>query len=177
MSAVPEWVRAQLRPGEEVVWWARPSLVGLVPILASTLFGVAFVVVTSTYGYQQPSVLSLTGTPALLVALGGVLLESARRFVKLRFTTYVITRERFYAITSFLETNARGVPLARMTSVALRQGLAGRLFGFWSATLGVYGEGRGVVQVLAIRDGEGLLREASEGQRRGANAAWLLRGD
>lgn len=176
MSApVPAWVLPHLRPGETPRWWGRPSLVGLVPIAASLLAGVAYLVATQRLGLEEPG--PLQGTAALVVALAGLLAEAARRFTRLRFTTFVVTDERFYAITTFLATDVRAVPFSRVSHVALRQGPAGALLGFWSARIGVTGEEKGALRVPAIRDGESLLREVLEGQRRGADAAWLLRGD
>lgn len=165
-----------LRPDERVLWQARPSLVGLVPILVSTALGLAGIVVSAWLGIEEPGAL-LRGTPAFVIAVGGVLVETTRRFVKLRFTTFVVTDQRFYAITTFLETDARSLPLSRATHVSVRQGLAGRLLGFWSACVTGYGRRERGFDIPAIRDGEGLLRELGGGMRRGANVAWLRRGD
>lgn len=168
-------VAAHLRPGERVLWTARPSLIGLLPILAYALAGVAGILVSAYLGFEEPGAI-LAGSAGLVLAVGGVLVESVRRFIRLKFTVFVVTDERFYAITSFLETNVRSVPLARATRVSLRQGLAGRVLGFWNARIGTYGEGARGLDIPAIRDGEGLLREVSAGMRRGANVGWL-RGD
>ena len=172
---IPEWVLPHLRPGETPVWWARPSLVGLVPIVASALAGGTYLVVAQALGIQEPG--PFQGAPALALAVLGLVAEFARKFTRLRFTTFVVTDERFYAITTFLATDVRSVPLSRISHVALRQGLAGTLLGFWSARIGVTAEEGAALSLPAIRDGERLLREVAEGQRRGANAAWLLRGD
>lgn len=175
MSIADELARLHVRPGETVLWSARPSLVGLVPILASMLAAILGLALSTIYGLQTPSLLA--GAPALVLAIGGIFVETARRFVRLRFTTFVVTDARVYSITSFLETNARSIPLSRATHVSLRQGLAGRVFGFWSARISTYGEGGRALEIPAIRDGGGLLREMSAGMRRGANVAWLRRGD
>jgi uncharacterized membrane protein YdbT with pleckstrin-like domain len=143
--------------------------------VASLLAGAAYLVATQTLGLEEPG--PFQGAPALLLAVAGLVAEFARRFTQLRFTTFVVTGERFYAITTFLTTDVRSVPFSRVSQVSLRQGLAGRLLGFWSARIGVTGEEKGALRVPAIRDGERLLREVLEGQRRGADAAWLLRGD
>lgn len=174
-DAAPAWVRAHLRPDERVRWWARPSLVGIVPILASSVAAVSYLVASVLFDLEQPGL--LTGAPALLLAAAGILVEFVRRFVKLRYTGYVVTDDRLYEITSFLTTNARSIPLSKATHVAVRQGLFGRLFGYWSARVSGYKSEAGAVELPAIRDGEGLLREASAGLRRGANVSWLLRGD
>lgn len=168
--------RAHVRPGERVLWWARPSLVGLLPIIAYTVFGIAGLFAASYFGFEEPGTI-LRGTPALLLGVGGVLVETVRRFVRLRFTTFIVTDQRFYAITSFIETNARSVPLSRATQVTLRQGLFGRALGFWHAHVSTYGQGERGLDIPAIRDGQGLLREMGAGQRRGANVAWLRQGD
>lgn len=175
-ARAPPWAEEHLRPGEEVVWWCRPSLYGLAPILASAALGGLLLYLSVRFDVREPGAL-FTGTPALLLAIGGILVEAARKFVRLRYTTFVITRERLYAITTFLTTNARSVPLSRASLVTVRQGPVGRLLGFWTAHVTTYGEGGQRMEVPAIRDGEGLLREASLGMRRGANASWLLRGD
>lgn len=166
---------AQLRPGERVLWTARPSLVGIVPIFAYALAALAGIFVTNYFGIEEPGRI-LRGSAGLVVAVGGILVETGRRFVRLRFTTFIVTDERFYAITSFLETNVRSVPLARATRISLHQGLAGRMLGFWNARIGTYGEGARGLDIPAIRDGEGLLREVGAGMQRGANVGWL-RGD
>lgn len=176
MSLAFELAHTHVRPGEKILWQARPSLVGLLPILlysAAAMFGVG---IGAYYRVEDPTSL-LRGTPALVLAIGGVLAETIRRFIRLRFTTFVLTNERFYAITSFLETNARSVPLSRATSVTIRQSVAGRLFGFWNARIDTYGAGERALDIPAIRDGDGLLRQARAGLRRGANVAWLRRGD
>ncbi|HVM45265.1 MAG TPA: PH domain-containing protein [Candidatus Thermoplasmatota archaeon] len=175
MSALPSWQRAHLRPEERVLWSARPSLVGLIPIIAYAVAAFAALVVMRWFGFEEPGAI-VRGSAGLALAVLGILVEAARRFVRLRFTTFVVTDERFYSITSFLETNVRSVPLARATRVSLRQGLAGRLLGFWNASIATYGEGARALDIPAIRDGEGLLREMSAGLRRGANVGWL-RGD
>lgn len=158
-----------------MLWSARPSLVGLVPIVGYTLLAFVGLGASSYFGFEQPGTI-LRGSAGFALAVIGILVETARRFVRLRFTTFVVTHERFYSITSFLETNVRSVPLGKATRVSLRQGLAGRALGFWSARIGTYGEGASVLDVPAIRDGEGLLREVGAGMRRGANVGWL-RGD
>lgn len=171
----PPWARAHLRPGEEALWWARPSLFGLVPIVLSTLAAGAGVAVSAYYGYERPGL--LTGAPALALAVGGLLLELGRRALRLGFTSYVVTTERVYAITSFLATDVRSVPLSRVSRVVVRQGLAGRALGLWTATVSGYGEARQSLRIPAIRDGRGLLDHASGGMARAANADWLVRGD
>lgn len=176
MSLPYELALRHVRPEETVLWWARPSLVGLVPILAWMVAATAGLVVATAYGLESPSLL-FAGAPALVLAIGGILVETARRFIRLRFTTFLVTEERIYAITSFFETNARSIPLSRATHVSVRQGLAGLVFGFWSARISTYGEGGRALEIPAIRDGDGLLRETSAGMRRGANVAWLRRGD
>lgn len=168
--------RQHVRPGERILWHARPSLVGLLPIFAYAAFAVAGIAVSTYFGIEDPASV-FRGSAALVVAIGGVLVETVRRFIRLRFTTFVVTDQRFYAITSFLETNARSVPLSRATHVALRQGVMGRVFGFWNAHVSTYGKGERGLDIPAIRDGEGLLREMGAGLRRGANVAWLTRGD
>lgn len=168
--------REHIRPGETILWHAQPSLVGIIPILASTAAALAGIFITAYFGIEEPAAI-LRGTPALVLGVAGVLAETARRFVRLKFTTFVVTDQRFYAITTFLETNARSIPLSRATHVAVRQGLAGRALGFWNARISTYGPGERALEIPAIRDGEGLLREASAGLRRGANVAWLTRGD
>lgn len=172
----PAWAESHLRPGEEVLWWTRPSLYGLAPILTSAALGVLVLYLTVRFDVREPGAI-LTGTPAVVLAVGGILVEAARKFVRLRYTTFIITRERIYAITTFLTTNARSVPLSRASLVTVRQGPAGRLLGFWHAHVTTYGDGAQSIAIPAIRDGEGLLRQASAGLRRGANASWLLRGD
>lgn len=167
---------SHVRPGERVLWSARPSLVGLLPILGYAVAAVVGIGVAAYFGFDEPGAL-LTGSAGVVVAVGGVLVETARRYVRLRFTTFVVTDQRFYAITSFLETNVRAIPLARATAVSMRQGLAGKLFGFWHARISTYGEEQTrALDIPAIRDGQGLLREVSAGMRRGANVGWL-RGD
>jgi uncharacterized membrane protein YdbT with pleckstrin-like domain len=150
--------------------------VGLVPIVASLLVGAAYLVATQALGIEEPG--PFQGAPALALAVAGLVAEFVRRFTRLRFTTFVVTDERFYAITTFLTTDVRSVPFSRVSHVSLRRGLTGSLLGFWSARVGVTGgQEKGALRVPAIRDGERLLREVAEGQRRGADAAWLLRGD
>ena len=148
---------------------------GLVPIVASLVGGVGYLVVAQAVGFEEPG--PFRGAPALAIAVVGLAAEFARKFTRLRFTTFVVTSERFYAITTFLTTDVRSVPFSRVSHVSLRQGLAGTLLGFWSARIGVTGEEVGALSIPAIRDGERLLREVAEGQRRGSDAAWLLRGD
>lgn len=170
-----ERARRHVAPGETILWSARPSLIGLVPILAYGLAALAGIIIASYLGVEDPMSV-LRGAPGVALGVLGVLFETMRRFVRLRSTTFVVTDQRFYAITSFFETTARSVPLARATHVSLRQGLAGRVLGFWQARISTYGaEGR-ALDIPAIRDGDGLLRELSAGMRRGANVGWL-RGD
>lgn len=171
----PRWVLTHLRPGENVLWWARPSLAGLVPITASALGGAVLLVVTHRLGIEDPG--PLQGASALVVAALGLLFEFGRRLAQLRFTTFVVTDRHLYSITTFLTTDARSVPLSRVSHVALRQGPFAMLLGLWSARVGLYGEGARHLALPSIRDGDGLLRELSGGQRRGCDAAWLLRGD
>jgi uncharacterized membrane protein YdbT with pleckstrin-like domain len=176
MDAVPALARQHVRPGETVLWHARPSLIGLLPILTYAAAAFVGIGVSTYYGIEDPGAI-FRGSAALTLAVIGVLFESVRRFIRLRFTIFVVTDERFYAITSFFETNARSVPLSRATHVSLRQGVAGRILGFWHAHVSTYGTGARGLDIPAIRDGEGLLREMSAGMRRGANVAWLRRGD
>lgn len=172
----PPWATAHLRPGEAALWWAKPSRFGLAPIGISTLAGALAIGATAYYGVDRPGAL-FTGLPALVLAVGGLLIELGRQVMRLLFASYVITDERLYVITSFIETDVRTVPLARVSRVTLRQGPLARMFGLWTARVAAYGEGRSSVQVQAIRDGDGLLRETSAGMTRSARADWLVRGD
>lgn len=172
----PPWATAHLRPGEAPIWWAKPSRYGLAPIGLSTVAGALAIGVMAYYGVERPGAV-LTGLPALVLAVGGLLLELGRRVMRLLFASYVITDERLYVITSFIETDVRTLPLARVSRVTLRQGPLARLLGLWTARISAYGEARASVRVAAIRDGDGLLREASAGMARSARADWLVRGD
>lgn len=172
----PAWATAHLRPGEAALWWAKPSRFGLAPIALSTLVGALAIGATAYYGIERPGAL-VTGLPAIILAVGGLLIELGRQVMRLLFASYVITDERLYVITSFIETDVRTVPLARVSRVTLRQGPLARVFGLWTARVAAYGEARASVQVQAIRDGDGLLRETSAGMTRSARADWLVRGD
>lgn len=176
MGAPPSWAIEHLRPGEAPRWWARPSMVGIVPILASTVAAVAAIVASYAWGFDQPGLI-LTGIPALVLALGGLLIRGGQRFVRLRSTSYVVTRDRLYVITSRLTSDVKTVPLARVTRVSLQQGPLGRALGYWSAEVRAFGSEASHVVVPAIRDGQGLLDELGSGMDRSANANWLLRGD
>lgn len=165
-----------LRPDERILWRARPSLVGLLPIVAYTAAALAVILLGARLGIQEPGTI-IRGTPALLLAIAGVLIETGRRYVKLRYTTFIVTDQRFYAITTFLETDTRSIPLSRATHVHVRQGITGRLLGIWSARITGYGRRERGFDIPAIRDGEGLLRELGAGMRRGANVEWLRSGD
>jgi len=173
--ALERWQLAHVRADERVLWSARPSLVGLVPIVLYFMAAFAGLWLTRYLGVEDPGAI-VRGSAGLVLAIGGILIETGRRFVRLRFTTFVVTDQRFYSITSFLETNVRSIPLARASAVTVRQGLAGRIFGFWNARIATYGEEGRALDIPAIRDGEGLLREVSAGMGRGANVGWL-RGD
>jgi membrane protein YdbS with pleckstrin-like domain len=144
--------------------------------LASTALAAAATLLSARFNIREPGTI-LEGTPALVVALGGLVVEAVRRFLRLRYTSFVITRDRVYVITSMFTTNTRSVPISRLSAVHVRQGPFGRWFGYWSATLASYGSEDKSIAMPAIRDGRGLLQEASAGMRRGANAAWLTRGD
>lgn len=172
-----ERVARHLRPGEEVLWSTRPSLFGLVPIFASTLLAGIAIVVPVVLGFEESPLASLAASSGFFFAFAGLAAEFVRRFVRLRFTVFVITRERFYSVTSFFTTTVQSVPLSRVTLVTLHQGVVPGLFGLWTARVSAYGEAGTNLVIPAIRDGERLLAEASAGLGRGANAAWLLRGD
>lgn len=174
-TSPPAWVLDHVAAGERVAWWCRPSLVGLLPITASALGGALGLAATHAFGIQEPG--PIQGRPALVLAVMGLVAEFVRKLIRLRFTTFVVTDQRLYAITTFFTTNARSVPLARVSHVALRQGPLARLLGLWTARVGVTGEENRAVALPSISDGDGLLRELAAGQRRGADAAWLLRGD
>jgi len=175
-SAAPAWATAHIGRDEVVLWWARPSLVGLMPILTSMAAAVAYLFFSLRAGLDTPSV--VTGSAAAVLAGFGIITEAGRKFVRLRYTSFVITDAHIYAITTFLSTNVRAVPLAKATRVALRQGPIGRVLGLWTARIASYGTSdERTIELPAIRDGEGLLREASIGMRRGANLKWLRRGD
>lgn len=175
-ATVPDWTRAHLHEGEEPLWWARPSLLGVVPILAGAALTAAGTVAAARYGFEPPTPF-VEGSAALVLALVGLAFETARRFLRLRFTSYVVTTERIYVVTSFLETHVRAVPVARLARAALRQGPVARLFGLWTARLGTHGDERGAVEIASVRDGAALLAAVATAQRRGADASWLLRGD
>lgn len=172
-----ELVRPHLRPGEAIVWGARPSLFGLAPIVASAVASIVGIVVPIAIGLEDSPAASILASTTFLLAFAGLAAGVVRRFVHLRFTVFVITRERFYSVTSFFTTTVRSVPLSRVTLVTLHQGFIPRLFDLWSARVTAYGEAGATLDIPAIRDGEGLLEQASAGLDRGANAAWILRGD
>lgn len=171
----PAWVLANLRPGEEPLYWCRPSMIGILPIFASTVAGITILVAQHTWGLESPGLVQ--GQPALVLAVMGLTGGFVRQLARLRFTTYVVTRERFYALTTFFARDAKSVPLSRVSTVSVRRGAMGWLLGYWSARVGLYGEERSAIQMPAIREGARLLDELAAGQRRASDAAWLLRGD
>lgn len=172
----PAWVRAHLGPGERARWWARPASAGVAAVLLSGSVAVGATIVSFALGYSRGGLL-LTGAPALVVALGGVVLEVARRVLRLLRTSYVVTDERLYVLTSRFTTDLQVVPLAAIARVELRQGPLGRLFGYWSARVGTHGEAaRPRVLVRAIEDGPGLLEQLSRGAAENAQPEWILGG-
>lgn len=170
-------VQPHLRPGEVLLWTTRPSLYGLVPIFATTLAAAAGIVVPIYLGIEDRPAASLLASTTFLFAFGGLLVEFVRKFVRLRYTVFAITKDRFYSVTSFFSTTVKSVPLSRVTHVTLHQGVVARMFGLWSAKVSAYGEAGTALDIPAIKDGERLLGEASAGLGRGANAHWLVRGD
>lgn len=176
-DAAPAWVAEHLRAGERAVWWARPARAGALAILAYTTITAAVLVGSYRAGFDSPGIL-LEGAPALVVALLGVLLEAGRRLTRLLRTSYVVTDDRLYVVTSRFATDVQAIPLSRLARVELRQSPLGRLLGYWSAEVRAYGEAeRSRVVVRAIADGPGLFGQLSVGLERAARASWVVRGD
>lgn len=177
MTTAPEWVRAHLRPGEDARWWGRAAPAGVLAVLAYAAVTTAAIVISYVYGFERGGLI-LTGAPALVVAVAGILFESARRVARLLRTSYVVTDERLYVITARFATDVQVVPLARVARIELRQGPLGRLLRYWTADVRAYGEEeRGRVRVRAVRDGPGLLGQLGRGATENARASWLLHGD
>lgn len=176
MTPAPEWAVPHLRPGEHVEWWGRPSLWGLVPIAASTLAALVYTVSGVATPWAEPASGAAFTAPGI-IALVGLGSRFVQRVVRLAFTAYLVTDERFYAVTSFVTSRVQSVPLSRISTVSLQQGLLLRAFGLWTAFVSAYGQAGTRLEIPAMRDGERLLAEVSRGLRRGANASWLTRGD
>ncbi len=188
MSAAREWaselsasdlerIQPHLKGGESILWCTRPSMLGLVPIFTYAVLAGLGIIVPILLRLEDAPGVSFVASGSFLFAFGGLAIEFVRRFVTLRYTMFVITKERFYSVTSFFTTTVKSVPLSRVTLVTLHQGFIIGLFGLWSAQIVAYGEAGARLDIPAIRDGERLLAEAGSGLGRGANAAWILRGD
>lgn len=175
MSDLPGWARPHVPAAERVVWWDRPSSWGLVPIALSTLAALAYVLWNPRMGPWEPSGGGAAVTASGLLALAGVGSKFVQDLARIRFTAYVATEERLYAVTSFFSASVRSVPLERVASVSVAQGLVGRLFSLWTARVQVQNERE--LRIPAIHDGARLLDEVRAAQLRGANAEWLTRGD
>ncbi len=175
----PDWVGVHVRQGERVLWWARPSLVGLVPRLMAALLAIVPIVV---FGVTYPAFGPARDVIAAIIPgflLAGIALgvPVVRDFVRLRFTVYLVTDQRFVSVNSFLTTTVESLPLSRISVVSFRQGILTRFFGLWTARVSSYGRAGKILEIPAIPDGERLLSEVGAGLGRGANASWLLRGD
>jgi len=167
---------AHVRPGERIRWVARPSLLGLAPILlggaAATLGG--WIGPFLVFG-AEPEAFGLA-TFAMLIVFG-FLPAVGKRVLALVFSRYVVTEERVYAITSFVSVNVQSVPLSRLSRVTVSQGPILNWFDLWTATISAYGEAGTTIVIPAFRDGGRLLAETSDGIERGANVAWIVKGD
>ena len=129
------------------------------------------------FGFEQPGI-SLPGTPALVLTVGGVLVKTVRRFFRLRFTTYVITDERLYCDLQLPRDERPEHPaLARHARREDVKASRGARWDSGTATWARTDKEERAVDIPAIRDGPGLMREAAGALRRGANVAWLRRGD
>lgn len=172
----PEWTRAHLQPGEAPRWWGRPTAAGVAAVALSGALTVTVLVGSFLLGFDAPG-LVLTGAPALSVAVAGALFETGRRVARLLRTSYVVTEERLYVITSRFTTDVQSVPLERLARVEVRQSPLGRALGYWTLRVRAQGANEKTqVSIRAVRDGAGLADELARSYDRTANLAWLRQG-
>ena len=113
----------------------------------------------------------------MLVSLYAAVQEMYPRMKRVLFTVYVVTDQRFYAVTSLFSTKVETVPFSRVSIVSLGHGPMEGILGLTTARVSSYGESGVNLLIPAIRDGAGLLQHTQQGLARGANAEWLLRSD
>ena len=135
------YVRDNLMPNEKVLFSARihpaiflPSVVAFVGTIAMVLFAFSM---ASQPGYSS-STLSLMST--MLLCLSGLLLLYTavlllQAIIVMLTTEFAVTNRRVIAKTGFIRRRTLEMLLSKIESVAVQQGILGRVLGFGSVTV------------------------------------------
>ena len=146
LPPLPEWEGPRpdyVKAGDRPAWAARPVPASAVASL-QTFVGV-FALLVVTRAMQGPyGALLVSGAVAL--AVGSVLF----RLLQLRRTEYVATDRRVYARSGLFGTTVRQLTYDKITDIAYKQDVLGRILGYGTVSLTTAGGAGGAIHLSAI---------------------------
>jgi uncharacterized membrane protein YdbT with pleckstrin-like domain len=138
------YVAKVLQPGEHEVHVGRLHWIMYVPSLIVLVIGLAVLAIPSTSDTRPV----LYGVAALLVVIAA--LSAFRAWFKQWTTEIAVTDRRIIYKTGFISRHTAEMNMHRVETVAVEQGLLGRMLGY--GTVHIRGTGAGIENLTMIRD-------------------------
>jgi uncharacterized membrane protein YdbT with pleckstrin-like domain len=142
------YVAKVLQPGEQVVHLVRLHWIMYLPAIIVLIIGLAVLAIPSTSD-NRVIIYSISGVLLLIAAL------SAFRAWFKQFTTEIaVTDRRIIYKTGFISRHTAEMNMHRVETVAVEQGIIGRMLGY--GTVHIRGTGAGIENLTMIADPLGL---------------------
>jgi uncharacterized membrane protein YdbT with pleckstrin-like domain len=138
------YVAKVLQPGEHVVHVGRLHWIMYVPALIVLVIGLAVLAIPSTSDTRP----ILYGGAALLAVIAA--LSAFRAWFKQWTTEIAVTDRRIIYKTGFISRHTAEMNMHRVETVAVEQGLLGRILGY--GTVHIRGTGAGIENLTMIQD-------------------------
>jgi uncharacterized membrane protein YdbT with pleckstrin-like domain len=144
VEAVVSYVAKVLQPGEQVVHVGRLHWIMYLPAIIVLCLGLAVLAIPSTSD-NRVIIYGISGVLVLIAAL------SAFRAWFRQFTTEIaVTDRRIIYKTGFVSRHTAEMNMHRVETVAVQQGVVGRMLGY--GTVHIRGTGAGIENLTMISD-------------------------
>lgn len=146
MTPAPPYVRAN----EAMVWMGRPTLRALASQAIGSLVAVLLLGSIILNGLGDGAVLMAPVVVGLLLA--GLLALLTLHALRLRRTEFVLTDQGVYTRTGLIGQSVSQTTFDKITDIALKQDVLGRLFGYATLQINTAGSNLAAVQMVGLTD-------------------------
>jgi hypothetical protein len=174
---VPARIREHVREDEQIEWWTKPPLRGVLaavgPGIVAAAFGLPalwlYVTGTSNAAGGLAVLLGIVATSALTPAI--------QRVRGILFTTYVLTDERLVSVEKLVTARTNSVPLDQVSQIRQSHGAVTGWLGLADVQASAYGEAGATIRVPGLPEPGAFRTALAQLTVATATPRWLLRGD
>lgn len=171
-----ERVQAKFRPDIRLVFAevAEAFAGGLIFAIVAVVLPVY---AAETEEVSGEAAFSVYAVAVLFPAAVAVLQRTGRAFVDVYFTQYVVTDQRLYSVTAFLERKVKVVPFEKVTNLQVRRSPLQHLLGVAEIRVVAYGVRGTQLELRGLRHPRALFEGLNRDVRRHSSVEALLASD